>query len=527
MGQMGDYIKRFGILGMLRFALYPITTLITTPVQLLRSLLNCLVLFKGRWGDYPHFNAATGLNTLFYWTRAMNLKRFGRKGKSPYLGLGDFNLARCFHYSLISLFAFWKASTVLILVSLFLWLGSFAAWFDPRAGEWLPWVIMAMALGSTTFYVNAFRSQNYNAFGWIFFPTFLLGLMTENFYLAAGALFLASFGSFTSVFIGGIMATAGAVWNLDIWYFLAALPAAFKLLLHFYPFLTTGDSKRVIGSVMKAIGMSRGKARYKRQQKGKRLDLVNLYHLALMGQFVGAYIFLKEELPVFLIVAVGLYAMNFMVMRFADEQSLYMAIFTVTIGYTLQADTIWLLPSFWLTISPLPLLNGFDLYKNCLDVVPVVKPFDLKPYKDAMHEFFAEVQKDERVFLAFDDPGTVYENIYSGYRQLIELPSYVANEKEFLLFPEWWGVFELNYEDAPEIWGRDIAAVKTNTKHWGASYVMIYQDSGSELDPKWEADGFEALGSFDWETYRKDFSFHKRYHDLSFKWFLLRVPSEG
>jgi hypothetical protein len=159
-----------------------------------------------------------------------------------------------------------------------------------------------------------------------------------------------------------------------------------------------------------------------------------------------------------------------------------------------------------------------------LDVLPIAQPIDMMPLIADMSQVMAGIPKDSRVFMAFEDPGDVYENVYSGYRRFIELPSYVASNQQFLLLPEWWGVFELNYPGAPEIWGRSPEAVLTNATYWDADYVMIYQEKETTLAPEWENQNFELMGSFDWRDYASYFKNHKKFDPLQLKFFILKRP---
>ena len=167
---------RFGKYSLVQLIGYPLITLIVTPFRLVQSLWNCRVLLSSRISDYAHFNIHTGLNSLFYHTRALNLKRFGRSEKSPYLGLGDFNLARCFHYSLFSLYGYWKGGAALVLLCMLGWWGSIIL-FVEASFSIIECVLLLLILISTNFYANTFRYQNYNAVGWLFFPLFIFGLL--------------------------------------------------------------------------------------------------------------------------------------------------------------------------------------------------------------------------------------------------------------------------------------------------------------------------------------------------------------
>ena len=515
-----EFKIRFGTLGLIRLLFYPLTGLITTPFRLIQTLWNCKNLLLGKWSQYPHFNANAGFTSLFYWTRALNLWRYGRSGTSPYLGLGNYNLARCFHYSLASLFSFWKGGTAFLLICSFAWLFSFFFWSSNVNYLWIG-TVQLTCLISTLFYMTTFKSQNYNMMGWVFFPMVIYGITTNNFLIAGAGAFLASFGSFTVVFICGLLMLAIAIKSLSIIPLLAILPAGIKLLTHFHPFLKSENSGKIIGNLIKAIGLSRKGAKYKRIKKGKTLGIPELYYLLLTVQYVLFYYWLKEEIPVLIIIGIGIYLVNSMVMRFADRESCYLMLMTLCISYAISADNHYILPSLWLVLSPLPLLIGFEYDKRILDVVPAYQPFSIQQHLLKMETFLSTVNENERVFMAFDNPKDVYEDIYSGYRQLVELPSYVATTKNVHFMPEWWGVFELNYENAPNIWGREVNEVVANLKYWKAQYVVVYQDNEKELDSKWESAGFKQVAHFDWTEFSADFEHHKRIDLNNLGWWLL------
>lgn len=130
-GKLNYFLQSFGLKGLVAVLSYPLITLMVTPIRLIQTIWNCRVLAEGKnWKNYPHFSSFMSLNNLFYWSRAMNLYRFGRTGISPYMGNGDYKQTRCFHYSLISLYCYWKAGAVTLLVGMFGWLIGHLIWFD-------------------------------------------------------------------------------------------------------------------------------------------------------------------------------------------------------------------------------------------------------------------------------------------------------------------------------------------------------------------------------------------------------------
>ena len=158
---LNKFIRRFGWFGFVRLFFYPLTALMTTPVRFVQTLWNCRILAKGNWNEYNHFSPYSGLEYLFYWVSHLNLKRYGRKGVSPYIGLGNYPLSRWFFYTKFSLLAYKHASTVVILISMLSWLLSHLVWGVEVDINWLLPALL-ITLISTTFYANTFALQNYN-----------------------------------------------------------------------------------------------------------------------------------------------------------------------------------------------------------------------------------------------------------------------------------------------------------------------------------------------------------------------------
>ncbi len=509
MNKIKKFITRYGGFAFIRILFYPLTTLVSTPIRLIQTLWASRTLAEGKWGDYNRFTPHTGLNSLFYWTQAINFYRFGRSGKSPYLGLGNYPLSRWFHNSLPSLYAYWGASCVTVLFSMFGWWLFHLVWLEEPT--WLI-TVMFFSLISTTFYANTFSLQNYNALGWLFFPLGLYGLIMEQWEIATIAWLLASFGSFTVVVIGGILSFVVAVHHFQITPLLAMFPAGLKLLTHL--FSNQGGIQKTFLTVAKGLGLTRKNTKYKRSQT---LSLGGWYFVLLYLQFGMISAWMGNETLLFW-TGVVIFFVNSTYIRFADLQSMYMMMFSIATTIILQDNgNLLLLFSYWLLASPVPLFAGFASIK-VLDVVPKLAPFPIKPFLNAMEEFLKPVQKGQRVLMAFDDPKGDYHKVFDGYRVLLELPLYVASRKEIHFMPDWWAVFETNYEGAPEFWGREIKAVSHNVKRWKADYVVIYQENNPELETKWLEAGFEALTEFSWNMMPlKDSTL------LAPKWWLLKV----
>jgi hypothetical protein len=216
---------------------------------------------------------------------------------------------------------------------------------------------------------------------------------------------------------------------------------------------------------------------------------------------------------------------NAILVRFADEQTMYMLMFSVGTAMTMKIADPSLLVFYWLLISPAPRLLAFPSQSNVYDIVPRLVPFNIHSLMEGMEKFLEPASKGQRIFMAFSDPAGVYENIFDRQRLLPELIEYVATQKGIHFMPDWWAVFELNYEGAPNFWGRDVSSVCENVKRWKADFVIVYlEDAGLPLDLNWEMAGFEPVRRFAWSDYIKEVA--DEYKGKLPDWWLLKIPSE-
>ena len=129
--------------------------------------------------------------------------------------------------------------------------------------------------------------------------------------------------------------------------------------------------------------------------------------------------------------------------------------------------------------------------------------------------------------MALDHPEGMHQKLFDGYKALLELAHYVAAEKEIHFMPDNWAVFELNYQGAPDFWGRDVSVVLRNSEFWKADYVVVYQNAGTELDPQWEQAGFKILNKFSWGAYEEELRGIKPYEGETPDWWLLKKVKSG
>jgi len=511
---------RFGWKGFLRLVFYPLSVLIMAPLRLFDALFSLRTLRQGRWRHCLQFNPFSGLGNYFYWTAAINLRRYGRSGTSPCLGTGSYPMDRFFYYSSPSLFAYWKLGALAVLAGMFGWWGAHLIWLAHQDGAWVA-LVMALALFSTTFYANTFGLQNYNSLGWMFFPLGLFGMLTNNAWVAGAAWFAASFGSLTVVIVAAFLSAAWAIEGSDAARLLPVFPAILKLSAHVFPLLRQGSFQTTVANIAKAIGLKDHRTKYRRTST-KSFGAGRLFYLLLCMQFlVSVHILFPDGAPL-VAAGIGLFLLNSVLFRFADEQSMHMMMLSLGAATVLQVREPMLVVSFWLLASPPARVACFPSSPQVWEIVPRVRPFITGALIEKLEEFFSPVGPGQRVWMAFCSPGGVYEKVFDGYRALLEPALYVASSRSFHLMPDWWGIWQLNEENSPELWGRDESSVKQNMDFWKADFLVVYQDAGEPLVGSWGREGFDVLGQFSWKEWEVAFGDARPYTGNTPDWWLLR-----
>lgn len=520
MDDLKRYIRSFGILGLIRFGMYPLTHLILNPFILLISIFRSLFAFitTKKLSHLKHFHLAPTLTYFFYASRAWNLKKFGRTGFSKFLGLGNYSLARCFNYSLVSLFTYWKFPALTVFLGMFLWLFSFI--FFPDKGLFF-YCSLGLVSISSLFFTNTFRAQNYNVIGWMFLPIALIGIYESNVVLIIISLTLSSFGSFTVVVLGNILCVAWGLFYQEWQILFCGIPAAIKLAFHFYPFLKlkSEDSKKILFKVIKAIGAT-DKVRYQRV-KAKSLDLIKIYLILLDIQFLIGIYLVTGKIDILYSSVLVIYIINSVKVRFADDQSMHMLKLSVSAVTVLYISNFFILPFFWILISPLPLLIGYFQMK-VLDILPISEPINTHDLEDSIDVFIDKIKPGSKVLLAFEDPGNVYEKVFNGFRNHIEAPIYRAMLKNVHFFPDWWAVFELNYEGATEIWGTETLQIVQNMKKWDCDYVISYSTDDKASDPIINDPDFQLIDTLNWDKFDHIFEDYPKLQKPGLAWHLMQ-----
>ena len=154
----------------------PLSAIFRNPFLLLNSIRTIFKkdLFRNPQ-LYPHFNQHHCFIAPFYWTRALAISKFGRRGYCSFLGTGNHDLSQYFHYTYLSLYCYWKYGIFTLVTGATIWWCSLSLWHFHQTDLMWVVVVQVLSLVSSTFYRHLFECQNYNILGWMFLPCIFMG----------------------------------------------------------------------------------------------------------------------------------------------------------------------------------------------------------------------------------------------------------------------------------------------------------------------------------------------------------------
>ena len=155
---------------------------------------------------YPHFD--TQRSYILFWYRAViyNLKKYGKLGKTNYLGNKDYPLSVFWHYNYYSTDLYFKygfkllffSAIIFFLSSLYLY-NSFSIKNENFDHFYI--LLFLYFFLSKDYSDQFFRYQNYNIVGWVFLPISMYFFSINDLYFFYFFYFLGSILSFSFFFI--------------------------------------------------------------------------------------------------------------------------------------------------------------------------------------------------------------------------------------------------------------------------------------------------------------------------------------
>lgn len=460
---------------------------------------------------FVHFDYHQFLVTPFYWIRHLNLKKYGFRGISKYMGTGNHDMSLYWYYTKLSLYlnykmgaSFYILSGIILAVSFLPFLNSYYSLL----------FFFFLLLNSKCYHYFVFVSQNYNALAWSISPVYLYLSFNDQYVAASLVLLLISFLGFTTTTCLIFISFGIAIDNNDFLFILVPAISIFKLSTHIFLSNGLNGIADKISKTAKAIGFSKSNTKYIRRKNSfpfLKFTIACIFTANLYFQFgLNSYC---------LYFALVLFFINFKVSRFSDHQSFDILLFIIKSFFIFNYELYDLL-----TLSIFALSSNFLLF-HYENPTFIKKPISSLPIINKLNSFFQNIPANSKIYFSFSDPKNVYDDCFDKQRFLLDYPVLSLFKRNILLFPDYSALFDHNKEDSISLWANCPVESLKQLNFFKADYTICYQEKGSILNPKWTELGFKELATFDWhELVTQNFNINLWWYGTP-KWFLLKKPA--
>lgn len=480
-----EILKKINRKIFLKILISPVLCLFTHSKVLVKSLLNCNALVvNGKWSNYLSFDPISSLVKLFYITQIDNIDRYGLLGNSPTIA-GGISMKIFWYHSVISLRIFKVLGCVGVIIAMFFWTISHFIWVEQGVSFISVLAVLLLAVLSNNFLGNLFCKQNYNVFGWAWFPLFLYALFNGYFIVIAMLLGVVSFFSVTAFVAGGMFVVGVFLVSFNKLYLAALFPALLKWFVDIYVFCLKGNIKQNFSTtlilIMKFIGLKRENFSCKRPIKMFSpiiLTIVlSLYPVVIYFVDVQFLNYSSNEIVFMLLIPVIWMLFNQThILRFADPQSIFIVNLSLTAVVTIYSDSPFVYIAFWL-VNNNPVINiilfsyASPFSELICGYAPYFRPFDHTIFTSEMKMFLSSIQIGESIHLACCNPGTNYNALFDGYSSLYMGLIYFANLNDIVITPDYYSIF---YKQNSVYWGRSVTEVVTSLRALNTKLAIVY-----------------------------------------------------
>ena len=511
--------QKYGKYFFLRLFLYPITALFIFPIISLINFSNLAIWqFKKNKGTYIHLSSGWSLISLWYWIRADALKKLNKIKKIDFLGEG-IEKSDLWNYSPIVMNLFKYGVNSIIISTLILQISLVYVSIKLNNQNFTHLIILIF-FSSAAWAI--YLRQNYQIISWTALPFTLYFILTSQLLPLAICFLLLSISSISTFVVGLFYFIIFSIFNFSPTSFLLAVAPSFLFYIIKFVFGLFQKNSRVkirsIISDLKLIGASKSKVKYER-------DDVNIFKMKYIEYYILLVTLLSfpsfikySHFPIFLL-STGIALFLNKIIRLFDIETIIVMLFTSSIIELSLVDNfnILLVCQMFILLNPPPIIIGFPHYVHSFDRIPLVKPFNISPLMKLCESFLSKVENNKNVLIAFSNPKNKYEKMFDGYGyHFLNLLHYVLFRKNTLLVPDWFYVVSNNYEEADDLWGRDLKSIVKNSKKIKANYLILISDELNSNN-KIQKENFKLISSWDTSLNKTEF------HGISFEYGLPKV----
>ena len=463
------------------------TTLLPATIQLpfvwIKSLSNSRLLFQAKWSNYLGFDLNSSFNNLFYRTQWVNLNKYGTKGLSKEIGLGDYPLNKWFHLSVLSSYIFANSAATTMLFGTLLTFLSFIIFASVYNPFWVISITIAAILSSSVF-AMAFYRQNYQILGWMLVPSAYFELHRGDMLPATIILFICAMFAMTPLILSSIPLISGIGMFFDFNAVFTLVPALILVFTYsFRPWSKnhSWDSIKQLGKLIGALD----KKNVKYVRKSMKIDIFLIYFCTvnLVAFFLLKFIYGANFYPIIFVIIIGIVNERFI--RIADFESVIMIQLIITLFIVVtQPPNLMTFLVIWLVFNyPLKSLGIKTNNKNGKNLrLKIMRPLDLSKTFTSVNALFQKMDSSRKVLMVFPNPDNTYEKLFNGFRSFAELPIYISNLNSMHIIPDWYLISETNYPGAKEFWCDNHVQLEKNFIELGRPYMLFFKWKKEEVN---------------------------------------------
>ncbi|MBC3765019.1 hypothetical protein [Neptunicella marina] len=419
--------------------------------------------------ETPHYSVYGALLSCFYLPFVFLKDKYQQDTVQNVLFKRDFKLSRLFQYSYLGHkfyaclgFKYYFFCYLVLLVS-----ASYIVATQQQFG-WLSScaLVLALCVNTVSLYCVFYKS-NYNTLGMVLIlPVFYL-LSIQAYWFACILATIAIIASFSSgIFMLALIGLQ--VLTKDVYALISSLGIGCVLVWKIAPLLIGEEQKGHLSRILAIIGAV-GESKYHRNKAVWSAQFY--YWISLNLLFIITYLIHCSVVNYLVFTPLGVSLLNSKI-RFADIQHFWMFAIGVYAGILIQDFNSWSLLLFLAIANLPPRFFGDNKFTEMSDCLPVLQVQDFAVFR-AVEQFLKSVPENATVFHAHRDPQGMYNRIFQGQKEIVDVIFYAGMQHNVAVYPNYWAVLIDCKQGDLDYFYKDSAELFARLTTFNAEYMII------------------------------------------------------
>jgi hypothetical protein len=427
------------------------------------------------------FSEVNSISYTFYKIQNLNFIKYGSYGITDLINFQKYSLSNFWHVSRLSVLIYSKYGCLVTLLGTFFFVTSHFIFISDSNFGWISLIIF-LFMCSTTVYGSCFACQNYSPLAYLFFPLLIFTLINNLLIFSSLLLFIILSFSLSFFIISALLTILLNNFS-TINIFILFLPSIIYLIYRFYFVLKNESFYDSILKIIRFTGLIKKNNRYIRQDTSltnkTSLYFLILYILGILIFFIG-----NKQFPILAIIGFIIFVINQYLIRFSDFENIIISFISLFAVDVMQHTNSFLsLVSFFVVSNPLPFFVRISSVKNFFNYneLFIFKAINSFLLEKKISKLFINIKKKERIYFVFRPPfKNLRDNLFNGYQYIIDLPTYVANKHDLMIFPNSHTPFIYNKKNDLDPWCNNLVNLKHKLLRFKCNYFLIFKDFSND-----------------------------------------------